>query len=444
MKPKLFALTLVTAAAASPMAVTFNPVTFNKDVLPVLQHHCQSCHRPGQIAPMSFLSYESTRPWAKAIRAAVATRKMPPWYADPRSGHFTNDRSLRQADIDTIVKWADSGATRGDPRDAPAPVEWPPDGWQIKPDVIVTGPAYEVPARGIVEWTWVVIPSPFKEDTWVTSVEVRPSAPAVTHHICLAYKTHTPEVVYNKPVWQDRPRNEHGDEINDRRPDGRPRDLAVAFMLAYTNGLEECYEPGRAPADFRPYHAAKLLPAGTDIAIQMHFSPNGTAVTNRVEIGFTVAKEPPQRRYLALSASAPQDHETFAIPPNDPDWQSPSVDLEFQRDVELVGLMPHMHLRGKDMSFELQYPDGRKQMILHVPNYDFNWQLWYETSIQAPKGTRMHIAAHYDNSANNKNNPDPNKSVYYGDMTWDEMMFPSYGVVVDDKSLDQRKVVKRI
>ncbi len=219
---------------------------------------------------MSFLSYESTRPWAKAIRAAVATRKMPPWYADPRSGHFTNDRSLRQADIDTIVKWADSGATRGDPRDAPAPVEWPPDGWQIKPDVIVTGPAYEVPARGIVEWTWVVIPSPFKEDTWVTSVEVRPSAPAVTHHICLAYKTHTPEVVCYRSWRCGRTgaANEHGDEINDRQFDGRPRDPAVAFMLAYTNGLEECHEPG----ELRPTSATRrsCSPAGTDIAIQMH------------------------------------------------------------------------------------------------------------------------------------------------------------------------------
>ena len=438
------AVTLAADTAAIERRATSSTATFNKDVLPILQKNCQSCHRPGQAAPMPLLNYASARPWAKAIKAAVITRKMPPWYADPRFGHFTNDRSLKQSDIDTIVNWVDHGSAPGDPKGAPPPIDWPPDGWQIQPDVIVHGPAYDVPARGIIEWTWVVIPSPFQEDTWVTSVEVRPSAPAVTHHICLAYKKHTPEVVYDKPIWQDRPRDEHGDEIEDRRPDGRPKTLAVAFMLAFTNGLEDCYEPGRAPSDFRPYHAAKLIPASTDIAIQMHFSPNGTAVTNRVEIGFTIAKVPPQRRYLALSASAPQDHETFAIPANDPNWESPPIDLEFQRDVELAGLMPHMHLRGKDMSFELQFPDGRRQTILKVPNYDFNWQIWYGTSVRAPAGTRMHIAAHYDNSANNKNNPDPNKIVYYGDMTWDEMMFPSYGVVVEDTSLDQSKVVKKI
>lgn len=147
------------SAGASPA------VTFNKDVLPIMQRNCQGCHRPGQIAPMSFLTYESTRPWAKAMKAAVASKKMPPWGADPKIGHFTNDRSLKQGDVDIIAKWADTGAALGDPKDAPAPVDWPPDGWQIKPDVIVQGPRLDVPATGLVEWTWVVIPSPFKEDT---------------------------------------------------------------------------------------------------------------------------------------------------------------------------------------------------------------------------------------------------------------------------------------
>src|SRR5207245_1887596 len=151
----------------------------------------------------------------------------------------------------------------------------------------------------------------------------------------------------------------------------------------------------------------------SDIAINYHFTPNGTAVNGaNISIGFTVAKEPPKYRYLAMSASAPQDHDTFAIPPNDPNWEG---------DVKLVGLMPHMHLRGKQMSFELTYPDGRKEMILDVPKYDFNWQIWYNTSIKVPKGTTMHVVAHYDNSPNNKYNPNPNKTVYYGDMTWDEM-----------------------
>lgn len=434
------------AAESNPQASA--PPTFNKDVLPVLQANCQSCHRPGQIAPMSFLSYESTRPWAKAMKAAVLTRKMPPWGADPAYGHFTNDRSLSLHDVEIIAKWADAGAPTGDVKDAPKPIDWPAEGWQIKPDVVVAAPMFDVPATGLVEWTWVVIPSPFTEDTWVTSVEVRPSQTPVSHHICLAYGPHKPDTEYGKFIWQNKERDAEGNEIDDRKFKGgvtaKPDAKTVGGVLAGTNGIEECYEPGRMPADFRPYGAAKLIPKGTDIAINYHFTPNGTAVKANVQIGFTVAKEIPTRRYLALSASAPQDHETFAIPANDPDWASPTVDMEFTQDVELVGAMPHMHVRGKDMRYELEYPNGKRETILNVPRWDFNWQIWYNTSIKVTKGTKLHVYAHYDNSPNNKFNPNPNKVVYYGDMTWDEMMFPSWGVVVDDKAMDQKKVVKRI
>jgi hypothetical protein len=437
---------LALAAEGTPQAST--AVTFNKDVLPVLQANCQGCHRPGQIAPMSFLSYESTRPWAKAMKAAVLTKKMPPWGADPNYGHFTNDRSLSQHDMEIIAKWADAGAPAGDAKDAPKPIDWPPDGWQIKPDVVVDAPVFDVPANGLVEWTWVVIPSPFKEDTWVTSVEVRPSQIPVSHHICLAFGPHKPETQYGKFIWQNKERDAEGNEIDDRKFKGgvtaRPTANTVGGVLAGTNGIEECYEPGRMPADFRPYGAAKLIPKDTDIAINYHFTPNGTAVKANVQVGFTIAKAPPARRYLAMSASAPQDHETFAIPANDPDWASPTADVEFTRDVELVGVMPHMHVRGKDMRYELEYPDGKRETILNVPKWDFNWQIWYDTSIKVTKGTKLHVYAHYDNSPNNKFNPNPNKVVYYGDMTWDEMMFPSWGVVVEDKTIDQKSVVKRI
>ncbi|MDP9112354.1 MAG: cytochrome c [Acidobacteriota bacterium] len=438
--------------ASTPPGEALNTVTYNKDVFPVLQKNCQGCHRPGQIAPMSFLSYESTRPWAKAIKAAVLSKKMPPWGADSKIGHFTNDRSLKQSDIDILAKWADTGAAPGDPKDAPAPLDWPPDGWQIKPDVVIQGPRLDVPASGLLEWTWVVIPSPFTEDTWVNSIELRPSNPTVTHHTCLALGPHKPGTEYGKAIWQDKRRDANGDEIDDRKgldgtTSGVKREPAppntVGGIFAGTNGIEECYEPGRGASDFRQYSAAKLIPAGTDIAINYHFTPNGTPVKGaNIAIGFTVAKEPPKYRYLAMSASAPQDHAHFAIPPNDPNWESPPADVEFARDVTLVGMMPHMHLRGKQMSFELTYPDGRKEMILDVPKYDFTWQIWYDTWIKIPKGTKMHIVAHYDNSANNKFNPNPNKTVYYGDMTWDEMMGPAYGLVVEDKTVDQKMVLK--
>ena len=167
-------LAAVAALAADGPSATISPesITFNKDVLPILQKNCQTCHRPGQIAPMSFLDYQSTRPWAKAMKAAVASRKMPPWFADPKYGHFSNDRALKQSQIDMIVAWADGGAKEGDPKDAPPAVAWPADGWQIKPDYIVKGPQYNVPAQGIMEWTNVVMPTGFTKDTWITSLEI--------------------------------------------------------------------------------------------------------------------------------------------------------------------------------------------------------------------------------------------------------------------------------
>jgi hypothetical protein len=426
------------AQSAAPASVTFH-----RDVLPILQKNCQTCHRPGQIAPMSFLTYESTRPWARAIKNAVLTKKMPPWFADPAYGHFTNDRSLKAGEVETIVRWVDTGAPAGDVKDAPPSMEWPVNGWQIKPDLIVEGPTYEVPPTGIVEWTWIVVPGNFKEDTWVTSVEVKPSELAVTHHVCLVYFPHDPNIPYFTPMARAVPRDDEGIEVGRGSQQQAQLPTAATTFVARGNGIEECYEPGRMPADFRPYNAAKLIPAGTDIGVNVHYTPNGKAVTDHVQIGFTLAKEPPKRRYLALSTSAPQDRTNFAIPPGDPNWQSPPAVVTFTRDVELVGLMPHMHVRGKAARFFLDYPDGRSETILNVPRYDFNWQLWYDSSIKVTKGTKMRVLAWYDNSRSNKFNPNPNATVYYGDQTWEEMHFPSYGVVVDDILLGQRDVVAR-
>jgi mono/diheme cytochrome c family protein len=442
--------------------------TFNKDVLPILQKNCQGCHRPGQIAPMSFLTYKDARPWAKAIKDAVVTRTMPPWFADPQYGHFSNERRLKQAEIDAISKWADAGAPEGNVKDAPSPVQWPEDGWQIKPDYIVDGPTYEVPAKGVVEWTWYVVPGGFTKDTWVTSIEVLPSQKAVTHHVCLSYVQHTPDIEYFKPVLPRQiQRDQDGNEIRGRggarggpptgNPTGGQRGGATGVAAAVPGGsvlaaifgrsagtalIEECYEPGRAAADFRPYNAAKLIPAGTDVAVNVHYTPNGTPVTDHVRIGFTIAKETPRRRYIAMSATSPSDPDQFAIPPNNPNWEAPPAVVTFNQDVELVGLMPHMHVRGKAARFDMEYPDGKTETILNVPRYDFNWQLWYDTSIKVPKGTTMRVYAWYDNSANNKFNPNPNATVYYGDQTWEEMHFPSYGLVLNDLSLDPRTVIR--
>ena len=462
-----------TRAQVSPSGQAAVP-TFHKDVVPILQKNCQNCHRPGQIAPMSFLSYQDARPWARAMKTAVVSKKMPPWFADPAFGHFSNDRTLKHAEIDTIARWADAGAPEGSSADAPPPVQWPEGGWQIKPDYIVEGPTYEVPAKGIVEWTWFMVPSGFTQDTWVTSIEVLPSELSVTHHVCLSYTLPTPGVPYNQPLLpRTIQRDAEGNEIRAAGstrggpPPGAPAAgapgaappaagprgggaggafpgiLGLLFTRsAGTTLIEECYEPGRPPADFRPYGAAKLIPAGTDIAVNVHYTPSGKPVTDHVRIGFTLAKEPPKRRYIAMSASAPSDAATFAIPPNTANWQAPPAVVEFERDVELVGLMPHMHVRGKAARFDLEYPDGRKETILNVPRYDFNWQLWYDTSIKVPKGTTMRVHAWFDNSAGNKFNPNPNATVYYGDQTWEEMHFPSYGLVLDNPNIDPRRVIR--
>jgi hypothetical protein len=439
------------ALAADTSTSSPESVTFNKDVLPILQKNCQTCHRPGQIAPMSFLSYESARPWAKAMKAAVASRKMPPWFADPKYGHFSNDRALKQSEIDTIVAWADGGAKEGDAKDAPPPVAWPADGWLIQPDYVVKGPSYDVPAKGVLEWTNFVVPSGLTKDTWITSLEIKPSALPVTHHICVSFIPHSPEVKYGVPAWVDKQRDESGSALPRAKGVKNPlpgvpgvakdeRELITARLNP--GGVDGCYVPGLQVTDYRAFNAAKLVPANTDIVFQVHYTTIGTAMTDKPELGFTIAKEPPQRRYISYNTqpSVGTDSEAFRIPPNDGNWQSPPAEILFNEDVQLVWMMPHMHLRGKDMIYNLEYPTGEKQIVLNVPHYDFNWQLGYYTDVKVPKGSKMTVDAHFDNSPNNKFNPDPNRPVFYGDQTWEEMMSPFFGIVVDMKQ-DPEKVV---
>ena len=454
----LFGFGLLMAPALALQAQNnSNPITFQKDVLPILQKNCQTCHRPGQAAPMSFLTYQSVRPWAKAMKAAVVSRVMPPWFADSQYGPYLNDRSLKQADIDTIAKWADAGAPEGNTKDAPPAIQWP-DGWAIKPDMIVEGPTTEVPAtpkNNVVEWISAYMPTSFTKDMWVTSVEIKPEFPAVTHHICISYLPHNPAIQYNVGYWSDKARDDEGAALPDKGPTflggGTPRATGGVDptpvrgpggrALPPGGGTEDCYLPGNLAADYRPLNAAKLIPAGYDIFFSLHYTPNGKAVTDHVKVGFTVLDKAPERRYVSLSTSAPTDAKRFAIPPNDPNWQSPAAEAMFLQDAELVFMMPHMHFRGKDMKYTLEYPDGRKQVVLNVPRYDFNWQIGYNTSIRVPAGTKLHVDAHFDNSPNNKFNPNPNKTVYYGTMTWEEMMFPFFGVVVP-KDTDPRKIIK--
>jgi hypothetical protein len=465
--PTALLLTGALVWAATPAAGQDSPraVTFHKDVFPLLQKNCQSCHRPGQIGPFSMLTYKEVRPWAKAIKAAVSLRKMPPWFADPRYGHFDNDRSLKQAEIDTIVAWADSGAAEGNPKDAPAPVEWPAAGWQLQPDVALELPSYPVPAYGVKEWERIAFPAPFEEDTWVTSVEILPGTPAVVHHMCFAFQKHRSTTPYNLYEWTEVPRDEDGvtksrdgtrtpregtvvtrevGRTEEKRRQGRP-------VLPDEGTNEHCYLPGLPYEDYRPVNAGVFVPAGSDMIVSLHYTATGLAVTDRSRIGFTVTKVPPPKKFLPQDGDEGEDRPVvrrqanieLAIPPYDANYLGPPAEITFLKDVELVWFRPHAHVRGKSVQYKLKYPDGREEIVLNVPRYDFNWQLTYRTSLKIPKGSRMHFQFTYDNSTSNKYNPDPSKWVYYGGQSWEEMGTPNMGFLVDRDADDKDLVTAR-
>jgi hypothetical protein len=436
---RLAAAMLMLGGAAMAAQVSPEP-TFNKDVLPILQKNCQTCHRPGQLAPMSFLTYQSARPWAKAMKAAVVSRKMPPWFADPQAEHILNNASLKQADIDTIANWADAGAPEGDMKDAPPAVQWPSEGWQIKPDIIVEGPDFKVPAKGVVEWTNITVPGPFKEDTWVTSMELLPGDRTVTHHICITFKPPSPNTEYYKPSFTPKVRDEAGNEDPKQR---RPFNTAQAGGGGPNTTIQFCYLPGSQFDDYRPFGAGKLIPAGTDISFGLHYTPNGkTEVLDHPRLGFTVSQEPPKRQYINYIVNATQDPSVFAIPPNNSYWEAPTTEAVFEEDVDLVWVASHMHVRGKDTIWELTYPDGQKETILSIKNYDYNWQLGYQLKPKRiPKGTKLTVKAWYDNSPNNRANPDPNRTVYWGDQAWEEMMSAFVAIIANP--VDAKKPLLR-
>jgi hypothetical protein len=388
--------------------------TFSKDVAPIVQQHCQTCHRPGEVGPFSLLTYKDARPWAAAMKETVQLHKMPPWFADPHYGKFSNDRTMSQKDIDTIVAWANAGAPEGNPKDLPKPIQFV-DGWSIgKPDLAVTMPAkYEVPATGTIEYQYILVPLNLTEDKWVQMAEVRPGNRALVHHVIAFVRP--PDSKWMRDAQPGIPYvpKEGGDGRNDSE-----------FLVGYAPGM---------PPDVLPAGRAKLIRAGSDIVLQMHYTANGKAGTDQTTVGLVYAKEPVKEKVYTIAATTSK----FAIPPGDPNYEVDSA-FEFGADTHVTMMMPHMHLRGKDFLFRAVYPTGEKQVLLNVPNYSFNWQLTYqpEKDIVMPKGSRLECVAHYDNSPNNPNNPDPTKTVRYGDQSWEEMMFGFFDVAIDaDKDL---------
>jgi peroxiredoxin len=363
-------------------------ITYSRDVARILQARCQECHRPGQIGPMSLLTYDDAASWSDTIREVVEEGRMPPWHADPRYGKFKNDRRLSAEDKRTILAWIAQGTPKGEDRDLPAPRTFE-SSWKIgKPDAVFEMPtAFEVPARmpryGVPYKHFVVDPH-FTEDKWVARAEARAGTPAVVHHI----------VVFIVPPGVD-------------FYPGNPKSPTLC---------------GTAPGDMPlilPDGMAKRIPKGSRLVFEMHYTPDGTAQKDRSSIALVLARQPPKRAVRAQ----PVFNLAFQIPAGAANHKVESW-YTLKQDGYIVGFMPHMHLRGKDFLYEAIYPDGKTEVLLSVPRFDFNWQSVYrpQSLIPMPKGSRLHCVAHFDNSAKNPNNPDPTRAVIWGDQTWEEMM----------------------
>ena len=402
------------AAGAAWAATAPSQPTFHKDVEPILQSHCQECHRPGEIGPFSLLTYKEARPWAKSIRQNVLSKDMPPWFADPQFGHFANDRSLSQAEIDTIAAWVDGGAAEGDAKDAPKPRAWQ-EGWNIqKPDLVIQmKEAFHIGAKEEVPYQYVVMPTGFTEDKWVQMVEARPSDRSIVHHVVVFVREPgNPWLHDAKPGVPFVPPG-GGKDFNNTSGGGSD------ILLTYT--------PGMVP-EVWPLGRGKKIKAGSDLVLQMHYTANGKESQDLTKIGFVFCKAKPAERVFTMGSY----NLGFRIPPGDPNYKVEAVRNVFPNGVELISFFPHMHLRGKSFEYRAVYPDGHTETLMRVSKYHFYWQLDYKLAdpVKLPPGTRIEASAWYDNSPNNAHNPDPTKEVRFGEQTWEEMMIGFYDVVI--------------
>jgi peroxiredoxin/mono/diheme cytochrome c family protein len=358
-----------------------NEVTYAKHVAVILHKQCAGCHHPGTAAPFSLLTYDDASNSAEMIREVVTQRRMPPWSADSRFGHFSNERRLTADEIDTIAAWVEGGSVYGDKKDEPAPPAFA-EGWRIgKPDVVFEIPKeFTVPAQGKVKYQYFTTKTNLTEDVWVQAIEPRPGNRAVVHHIIVSYKD--PKNKLAPPVW-------------------------VASVA-----------PGEDPVVFAKGYGRKI-PAGAELIWQIHYTPTGKEEKDRSQVGLVFCKEPPKFNVVTHGAA----NRSFTIPAGASSHEVVST-VPVQRDTMLLAFHPHAHLRGKDFQYEVIYPDKRKEVLLSVPQYDFSWQHIYRLKepLSIPKGSVIRCVAHYDNSAANPANPDPTKDIRWGDQTWDEMM----------------------
>lgn len=416
--------------------------TFNKDVAPIFYKSCTGCHRPGEVAPMSLLSYKEARPWARAIREKVISKEMPPWHADPAVSEFSNDRRLTSQEIETIVAWVDTGAREGKTPAPPQPTIHSDD-WTIgKPDLVLEMPEEVVLNKASAdEYHYIELPANLTEDRYVEMAQLLPSNHKVAHHITafvippmgfgaqltkeqidkirkemekgsiFYYDGELSRVKPQAPVYDDGCELPSGGSATSWNGSG-PNWTAFAKPLVI-------YSPGVNPVVFRP-GTAKKIPAGSKILLQAHYwKSEGKIERDRTRLGLVFAKTPPAKEvqtellinnYFKIPAGASHHRVTACWTP--------------KQDVRLISFMPHMHWRGVSMTLEAIGSDGRSQQLLSVSRYNFSWQTTYylKNPVVIPKGTRLMITAYFNNSTANRLNPDPKRDIRAGEPTADEMM----------------------
>jgi peroxiredoxin len=378
-----------------------SPITFTEHVAPILYKHCVSCHRPGAIAPFSLLTYRQAAGWAGMIHEVVADGRMPPWFANPKHGKFSNAAGLSEGEKRLLGDWLTLGMPEGDPIHLPKPPVFT-DGWRIPtPNLIIPMPVdFEVPAAGVVDYQNFEVDPGFSVDQWVSAAEIRPGNRAVVHHC----------IVFLKPPGS-----------STLSPQG---DLESVYLIGSA--------AGSAPV-LLPAGMAKKIPAGWKLVFQMHYTPTGKPERDRTSLGLVLADPATVKKEVATNMVFDME---MTLPPHDRDVRIAAA-KKMTHDVLLLSLAPHMHLRGKSFRYEAKYPDGRLEVLLDVPRFDFNWQDTYFLAEPKllPRGTVIRGVAHFDNSAANLANPDPSATVKWGKQTWDEMMIGYFEIALADQDL---------
>jgi peroxiredoxin len=378
-------------------------ITYSKHIAPILNRHCVECHRAGQVAPFALTSYNKAVAWTDTIEEVLRQGRMPPWHADPRYGEFANDCRVPESEKQLIYDWIKNGAPEGDRKDLPPPPKFT-KGWRIpQPDLVIKMPKpFRVPADGEVPYQFIVVDPGFKEDKWVTAAEIKPTAPSVVHHV-LAFV----------------------------QPPGGGTDKYGGFAANWIAAIAP-----NSPPTVMPEGTAKFIPAGSRFLFQIHYTTNGSAQTDQTVMGLVFADPKTVKKEVSTEMAF---NPRFEIPPHDPNYRIDAKHL-LKEDSILLNLMPHTHLRGKAFKYEAIYPDGKQEVLLDVPHYDFNWQNSYILTKPKvlPKGTEIHCTAYYDNSKNNKSNPNPDDTVRWGDQTWEEMMIGYFNVMPADQDLPKQ------